>query len=276
MDPMQPTGTGASDPSARDLPPRPPRLPEVVAERLQADLLAQGLRPGDRLPTEAQLATRHGVSRTVIREAGRILDQRGLVDIRPGRGMVVAMPDGSAIARHYALMLGMNTATFQQLMETRLVIEAEIAALAAERRSADDVAEMRASLERAEGHPDDYRRCLEEDMRFHELMARANGNPFFSWFMNPVNECLRESYKDARTYLASLSDTFGEHRAILDAIEARDPDAAREAVRAHLRRVLAQQRELLARDGRTPEGAAPDAAAPGAASGPGDGPPEGG
>jgi DNA-binding FadR family transcriptional regulator len=217
----------------------------VVAERLQRDLLEQGLRPGDRLPTESQLAERHGVSRTVIREAGRILDQRGLVDIRPGRGMVVTQPDGSAIARHYALMLGMGAASFQQLMETRLVIEVEIAALAAERRTEADRVELRESLERAQAHRDDYGICLEEDMHFHEVVARANGNPFFSWFMNPVNACLRESYKDAHQYLASLPGTLEEHRAILAAITARDPQAARTAVRRHLRRVIAQQDQLV-------------------------------
>ncbi|MEU5848589.1 FadR/GntR family transcriptional regulator [Saccharopolyspora shandongensis] len=224
---------------------RPPRLPDVVAERLQRDLLEQGLRPGDRLPTEPQLVERYGVSRTVIREAGRILEQRGLVDIRPGRGMTVSTPDGSAIAQHYSLMLGMNAMTFQQLMETRLIIEVEVAALAAARRTEEDLGDLRASLERAERHADDYQVCLEEDMRFHEIVTRAGGNPFFSWFMDPVNTCLRESYKDSRAYLASLPQTFAEHRAILDAIAAGDADAARRSAREHLNRVVSQQDDLV-------------------------------
>jgi GntR family transcriptional regulator, transcriptional repressor for pyruvate dehydrogenase complex len=241
----------ASSAQTRGAPPeRPPRLPDVVAERLQNDLLAQGLRPGDRLPTEPQLVERYGVSRTVIREAGRILEQRGLVDIRPGRGMTVSKPDGSAIVQHYSLMLGMNATTFQQLMETRLIIEVEVTALAATRRTDEDLAELRASVGRVERHMSDYQVCLEEDVRFHEIVTRAGGNPFFSWFMDPVNTCLRESYKDAGTYLASLPQTLAEHGAILEAIAAGDSNAAREASRAHLNRVVSQQDELV--PGREP------------------------
>ncbi|GAA0528690.1 GntR family transcriptional regulator [Saccharopolyspora subtropica] len=245
-----PNAAGSSTEFRAAAPDRPPRLPEVVAERLQQDLLAQDLRPGDRLPTESQLVERYGVSRTVIREAGRILEQRGLVDIRPGRGMTVAAPDGSAIVQHYSLMLGMNAMTFQQLMETRLIIEVEVAALAALRRTDEDLADMRASLERAQARADDYQVCLEEDMRFHEIVTRASGNPFFSWFMDPVNTCLRESYQDSSAYLASLPQTFAEHRAILDAIAAGDPDAARRSAREHLNRVVSQQDALVS--GRKP------------------------
>ncbi|SDY28422.1 transcriptional regulator, GntR family [Saccharopolyspora shandongensis] len=242
MAPSQPSNAAGWSGAA---PERPPRLPDVVAERLQRDLLEQRLRPGDRLPTEPQLVERYGVSRTVIREAGRILEQRGLVDIRPGRGMTVSTPDGSAIAQHYSLMLGMNAMTFQQLMEIRLIIEVEVAALAAARRTEEDLGDLRASLERAERHADDYQVCLEEDMRFHEIVTRAGGNPFFSWFMDPVNTCLRESYKDSGAYLASLPQTFAEHRAILDAIAAGDADTARRRAREHLNRVVSQQDDLV-------------------------------
>ncbi|SFS99464.1 FadR/GntR family transcriptional regulator [Saccharopolyspora flava] len=239
----QPSIMGAETPRAPAE--RPPRLPEVVAERLQNDLLAQGLRPGDRLPTEPQLVERYGVSRTVIREAGRILEQRGLVDIRPGRGMTVSTPDGSAVAQHYSLMLGMNATTFQQLMETRLIIEVEVTALAATRRTDGDLAELRASVDRVERNMNDYRVCLEEDVRFHEIVTRAGGNPFFSWFMDPINTCLRESYRDADSYPASLPHTLAEHAQILDAIAAGDAEAARHAARTHLNRVVAQQHDLV-------------------------------
>jgi DNA-binding FadR family transcriptional regulator len=217
-----------------------------VAEQIQRDLLAQGLRPGDRLPTEPQLVERYGVSRTVIREAGRILDQRGLVDIRPGRGMVVARPDGSAIARQYALMLGMNAATFQQLMQTRLIIEVEVAALAAVHRSEEDLRDLRECVARTEESPGDFRACLEADIRFHEIVTRASGNPFFSWFMDPVNTCLRESYKDSFQYLAALPQTIKEHGAILEAIADGDAERAKGTSRRHLERVVSEREKLVA------------------------------
>lgn len=224
---------------------RRPRLSSVLAERIQSLILTERLQPGDKLPTEAELVATYDVSRAVVREAGRILDDRGLVDIRPGRGMVVARPDGSQIAAQYAILLQMDQATFEQLMQTRLIVESELAALAAEHRTDDDLAAMRASLERARASADDFDTLLEEDLRFHELISRASGNPFFALFIDPVNVCLRNLYTDRSRYLGSIALTMGEHEAILDAIRDQDADAARTASRTHLTRVVEQKHLLL-------------------------------
>jgi DNA-binding FadR family transcriptional regulator len=224
---------------------RPPRLSSVIAERIQQLILTQRLQPGDRLPTEAELVAEHDVSRSVVREAGRILDDRGLVDIRPGRGMVVAKPDGSQVAAQYAILLQMNAASFDQLMQTRLIVETELAGLAAANRTGDDVTAMRETLERARAGGNDFETFLEEDLRFHELISRASGNPFFALFIDPVNVCLRNLYTDPDRYLASGPLTFREHEAILTAITAQDADAARTASRRHLMRVTEQKDALL-------------------------------
>lgn len=232
-------------PRTRDGNVRQPRLSTVVAERLQQRILTERLRPGDKLPTEAELVAEYDVSRSVVREAGRILDDRGLVDIRPGRGMVVARPDGSQVAAQYAILLQMDEASFEQLMQTRMIVEAELAGLAAMHRSADDLAALQASLRRAQAGGTDFTTFLEEDLRFHELISRSSGNPFFALFIDPVNVCLRNLYTDPDRYLASAALTFAEHGAILDAITAGDADAARTAARRHLTRVAAQKDVLL-------------------------------
>jgi GntR family transcriptional repressor for pyruvate dehydrogenase complex len=224
---------------------RQPRLSSVVAERLQQRILTERLRPGDKLPTEAELVAEYDVSRSVVREAGRILDDRGLVDIRPGRGMVVARPDGSQVAAQYAILLQMDEAGFDQLMQTRMIVETELSALAALHRTDDDVAALRGSLDRARAGAGDFETFLEEDLRFHELISRSSGNPFFALFIDPVNVCLRNLYTDPARYLASAALTFAEHGAILDAIADGDADAARAASRRHLSRVAAQEDALL-------------------------------
>ncbi len=221
------------------------RLSAVVAERLQQLILTRRMQPGDRLPTEAELVAEHGVSRSVVREAGRILDDRGLVDIRPGRGMVVARPDGSQVAAQYAILLQMNQASFEQLMQTRLIVETELAGLAAAHRTEDDIAALHGSLERARAGAGDFATFLEEDLRFHELISRAGGNPFFALFIDPVNVCLRNLYTDPVRYLAAGPQTFAEPDAILAAVAAGDADAARQASRRHLERVAAQKDALL-------------------------------
>jgi DNA-binding FadR family transcriptional regulator len=227
---------------------RPPRLPEVVAENIQSDLFDRHLIVGDQLPTEAALAEEYGVSRTVVREAARLLEQRGLVDIRPGRGMVVAALDGTPIARHYSLLMRAGSAAFEQLMEARFIMEGDMAALAAQRRTDEDLAEMRESLGIARANSDDYDACLQQDLRFHAALARASNNLLLSLFSDPVNACLRESYRKPWIYLARQSATISEHQAILDAIEARDPDAARTATLAHLERVNAESALLITGD----------------------------
>src|SRR3954447_14512152 len=93
------------------------RLPEVVADALQQEILKAGLNAGDRLPTEPELAESYGVSRTVVREAARLLAQRGLVTVRPGRGMTVAEVDGRVIAEQYGLLMRLSDGTFAQLLE---------------------------------------------------------------------------------------------------------------------------------------------------------------
>src|SRR5689334_1752014 len=116
------------------------RLSDAVAEALQRDIL--GMSVGERLPTEAELAERFDVSRTVIREATRLLVQRGLLSVRPGRGMTVAEVDGRVIADQYGLLLRLSEGSFEQLMELRLVLEVEMAALAAARRTDKQVEEL--------------------------------------------------------------------------------------------------------------------------------------
>lgn len=224
---------------------RPLRLPEVVADRVQAELFAKGLLAGDTLPTEVQLAEQYAVSRTVVREAARILEQRGLVDIRPGRGMVVTKLDGAPLARHYALMFKASPAAFDHLMDVRLLVEVHATGLAAEHRSDSDLKAMQASLDHVAQHSNDYRLCLAEDLRFHSLVGRACGNPIMSYFLDPVNECLKETYRVSSGYMARLESTLSEHQTILNAIAAADVEKARLAATRHLERIKNYTEGLL-------------------------------
>lgn len=216
---------------------RPGRLPEIIADRIQSEIITAGFSVGDQLPTEAQLTEEHGVSRTVVREAARILEQRGLVDIRPGRGMIVAELNTGPIARHFELLLRATPAAFDQLMDIRVLVEVHIAGLAAEHRTDADVTALAESIERVRTHSDDFEVCLREDLRFHALVAEACGNPLMGLFVDPINQCLRATYRVAGAYLEHIQETIDEHQAILDAVVARDANRARSLAREHLERV---------------------------------------
>jgi GntR family transcriptional repressor for pyruvate dehydrogenase complex len=230
-------------------PPRPlpsrRRLSEDVADEIQTEVLSARLQPGDRLPTEAELAVRFDVSRSVVREAAKLLIQRGLVDVRPGRGMVVAKRTLDGIVDQYALLLETDAATFHQLMEVRLVLEVEISAVAALSRKAHHLQDMLAALTLAEDHRDDAATCLAADLAFHKAVAQATGNRFFALLTRPINEYLRRAYSHGFADMAHQEATLQEHRRLYEAIAVGDPDAARAATRAHLERVVAAEKELV-------------------------------
>lgn len=226
--------------------PRPQRnrLSEQVADSITADVIRRGLKPGDRLETEPELAEQHAVSRSVIREAGRILDERGLVDIRPGRGMVVAAFDGSGISRQYELMLELTDGTFRQLMEMRLVLEVGMTELAALNHTHEDEDRIRQTLSGYISAGSDQQTALEWDLAFHRAIALASGNPFFVHSIEPINGYLRRTYKSSLGYVAEQHATMNEHTAIAEAIFSRDGAKAAGMSRAHLERVLSASEHL--------------------------------
>lgn len=222
------------------------RLSDGIAAALQDDILR--MQVGERLPTEAELSSRFGVSRTVVREATRLLVQRGLVTVKPGRGMAVAPVDGSVIAEQYGLLLRLSEGSFEQLMELRLVLEVEMAALAAARRTPQDVADMRDLNDRLHTADPTSRSFLDADLSFHEKIAEASGNPFFPLVMRPVNDFLGDSYSAGTGYPSEADHTVTEHLEIANAIEAGDPARARFAAENHLRRIVRNRALLTQRE----------------------------
>lgn len=221
------------------------RLPETLADTLQEQIL--GMAAGDRLPTEPELASRFDVSRTVVRETARLLVQRGLVTVKPGRGMTVARFDGRLITDQYSLLLRHSAGSFEQLLELRLVLEVEMAVLAAAQRSDEHLAAMRELNRRLANTCDSRDEFLDADLSFHELIAEASGNPFFSLVIRPINGFLRDTYRTSPGYPSEAGDTVREHAEIADAIAAGAPSRARFATENHLRRIM-RHSDLLAPD----------------------------
>lgn len=224
---------------------RPRRLPEVVADRIEKFILDGKIQPGEKLPTEPMLSDMYDVSRQVVREAARLLEHRGIVSIRAGRGMVAAEVTTEGIANIYQLFLRFNPENFSELLEVRRVLEPGIAAVAATQRTDEDIASLQKLLSSARLQSSDYELCLALDLEFHNHVSGAAHNRFLSALADPVNIALRESYADPIAYLASLENTFVEHQAILDAIIAKNPEAASLATLAHLTRIQHEGSQLV-------------------------------
>ncbi len=211
-------------------------LPGRVAALLSREIEAGGFQAGHRLPTEQQLADRFGVSRNVVREAVAQLRADGVIEARQGVGAFVLAPELRAAIRidRDALKDGDN---MERLFELRCILEAEAAALAAERRTPEHLAAIKAALDRMGGEERWEDGSIEADLAFHREIARATGNGYIHTFIAFICEQIRRSIHYARAVnpLHDLVDVnVGEHVLIYDALVAGDAEAAAASMRAHI------------------------------------------
>jgi GntR family transcriptional repressor for pyruvate dehydrogenase complex len=213
------------------------RLSDRLATRLAEQIDAGGAKPGDRLPTEAQLAATHGVSRTVVREAVHQLKSRGLLVSRQGSGVFVAAPSPHQPLAFDPTVLDSLQAVVQ-VVEVRRVLETEIAALAAERATRAQVARLRRALAAIETAAAAGGDGVAEDLAFHGAIAEACGNPQFGRLLGFLEQYLREAMRVTRGNEARRQDFMEqvrvEHGAIVEAIAAGDAALARRAAMRHL------------------------------------------
>jgi len=216
------------------------RLYEQIVQQVEDSILKGQLKPGDQLPAERELAQRFGVSRTAVREAVKTLREKGLVEAYSGRGTFVTNGTSQAMRQSLDLMIRINPLEgASNLAELRLVLEPEIAGLAALRIEEQLLITMReavALMDRNLRDPDGY---VEADLDFHLALAEAAGNPLILSLLDSIVGLLRE--QRSRIFDVKGGPERGQyhHKRILAAIEQRDPEAAREAMRAHLKQVLA-------------------------------------
>ncbi len=213
---------------------------EQVAEQIEKRILTGELRNGDRLPTERELADQFHVSRTAIREAMKTLAQKGLVDMRPGRGTIVI--DGTPEAMQHSIGLVMRLKLGQvggsdSLVEVREMLETEIAALAAARATLADIEAMRSAVIAMDEHIDDAEAFIAADNSFHEALAKATQNALIFILVNSIVPLLSEQRKQIFEVDGGPQRGQFHHKRILDSIILKQPGAAREAMRAHLRQV---------------------------------------
>lgn len=220
-------------------------LSDLVVERLQEYIRERGLQPGDSLPTEQRLVAEYGVSRTVIREAVRVLIQRGLVNVSPGRGMTVAKPSIEGLAYQLTATLRTDEASSFQLFELRELLEPAIAKAAALARTEEDIEKLELFLQRTEENLNDSEICVTCDIAFHQGLAEATHNPFYALVTLPVAVVLDQTYRRAMSYVSHHPATIQEHRSILDAVIAQDAAAAEAASLNHLRHARARIKEIL-------------------------------
>jgi GntR family transcriptional regulator, transcriptional repressor for pyruvate dehydrogenase complex len=213
---------------------------EQVAEQIEKRILDGELRSGDRLPTERELAEQFHVSRTAVREAMKILAQRGLVDMRPGRGTIVI--DGAHEAMQESINLAMKLKLGEvggsdNLVEVREILETEIAALAAARATEKEIDAMREAVKVMDESLNDADAFIAADNNFHEALAQGTQNTLILILVNSIVNLLSEQRKQIFEVEGGPQRGQIHHKRILESIIRRDPQAARAAMRSHLRQV---------------------------------------
>lgn len=213
------------------------RLYEKIVEQIQSQIVGGKLRPGDRLPAERDLAEKFHVSRTAVREAVKTLREKGLVEGHPGRGTFVTDGTASAMRGSLGLMMkigGTNGAS--NLAEVREIFEPEIAALAAKNATKEQIALMREAVAAMDEKLNDAEAFVEADLNFHLALARATQNTLIPSLIDPIVDLLREERKGTFRRGGALHGQQ-HHKRILEAISQRNAEAARAAMRAHLKQV---------------------------------------
>src|SRR3984893_12456209 len=213
---------------------------EQVAVQIEKRILDGELRSGDRLPTERELAEQFHVSRTAVREAMKILAQKGLVDMRPGRGTIVIDGANEAMQDSIGLVMKLKlgeVGVSDSLVEVREILETEIAALAAARATETEIVAMREAVRVMDENLNNANAFIAADNRFHEALAQATQNTLILILVNSIVNLLSEQRKQVFDVEGGPQRGQIHHRRILDSVTRRDPEAARAAMRSHLRQV---------------------------------------
>ncbi|MFW6598232.1 FadR/GntR family transcriptional regulator [Propionibacteriaceae bacterium Y2011] len=210
--------------------------PPSVEELLKAYIIDHGFGPGDRLPTEATFCEKLGVSRNAIREAMRSLQSLGILEIRHGYGAYlsdVSLPRLDEGLTFWGKLLRRDgdDHVLRRIAEARSLIESSLVAEVCGRLTEADFTQLRECVAEIEAATAEGERAFEADRRFHQILY----GPLDNWILSGF---LRTLWDSTRTMLdknpaADLANTPDDHRAIVDALEAGDPEAATKAMRTH-------------------------------------------
>lgn len=222
---------------------KPVRIFQSVVDQIQEAILDGRLKPGDVLPSELKLKDMFETSRGTVREALRVLEQKGLVDIKTGvgGGAVVKALDTDKLAENLDLLVQCRKVSFDHLAEFREAIEGIVAALAAERGSTSGLDELERLLTEAgsilENDRSDWRDFARIDVRLHIAIAEMAGNPLFAAVLRMVHERVLNSFERyALRGRRRLEENYHDLRRIAEAIAARRPGEAKALAREHVRR----------------------------------------
>lgn len=234
-------------------PPTPAALPRreapsaEITRHLLSYLLSGEIAPGQKIPSERQLAEALQVGRGALREGIKSLSLLGLLDVRQGDGTYLTGSASELLPRviDWGLLLGQRTVA--DLVEARTEIEISVAGLAAERAEPEAIERLTSHLEAMRAAPD-VDTYVEGDIAFHLEVARASQNEVFANLITSLQSLLGVWAKRVLEHAGETETSLAMHEPVLAAIRAHDPDAARDAMRAHMERANRRLHDAVSQD----------------------------
>jgi DNA-binding FadR family transcriptional regulator len=212
---------------------KPARASTDVIAQIREAIFSGRYKPGDRLPTERQMAAQFGVSRVTVRDALRALEATGLIQVRVGGrgGPYVAQPDLSLLSESIGTHLQLRGVTFRELAEARLALETTAARLAAERATEEDLQEMKAAIAR----PHQAVGTAAKSVDFHEALVRSAHNAALYAMFVATRALIHEAFDTLHARQPDMADAARKaHTALWEAIASRDAETAVRIMRDHL------------------------------------------
>jgi GntR family transcriptional regulator, transcriptional repressor for pyruvate dehydrogenase complex len=206
---------------------------EGVAKQIER-LILKKLQPGDKLPSERELAELLHVSRSSIRDAIRSLELMGMVEPRQGAGTIVKEISSESLTNPLANALKHKRELIGELLDFRMMLEPQLAARAATRVSEEDISEMEEILDRQDKKLRAGESTVGEDSEFHYAIALASGNSVVLKVLDTLMDLLRESRERSLQMDGRQQRSLAGHRRILGAIKRHDSEGAKVAMRRHI------------------------------------------
>jgi len=209
---------------------------EEIIKKIRDLITSNKLKPGDRLPSERKLSEEFGVSRGNVREVIQKLEFYGLLKTLPQSGTVVANMGVPALSGMITDILQLKKPDFKSLVESRIMLEMQVVALAAERRTETHLENIAEALEAYRLKVENNEDAVEEDLMFHLKISEASGNPVLNTLMLIITPEIIANFEKYHVCKKSMTgDNLIEHQQIFDAIKEKNPEKAKRELQFHFK-----------------------------------------
>jgi DNA-binding FadR family transcriptional regulator len=209
-------------------------LSEIIADKLEEMILGDTKLCGEKLPSEQELATRFAVSRNIIREALKLLKERGLVTSRTGDGSYISKPEPQALTTMISRMLVMNNINAEDIYEMRVMLECNACLLAARSATEAELNSLTAINREMEEKQRDLEARVDLDLKFHARIAEISGNALLSIFVKSMTHLRKATIRQAIQSEGGSQDGIDYHDRVIAALRSREAKQAEQLMREHL------------------------------------------